>query len=149
MSQSGATITAPRPRRSPAEELDLGSTQGALGTQATGNTDGSGAVALSFAAAQLSPGTTYYYRLLATNLNGASGIERRIHNRGRACRRESHRTAAVACVSRAAGDRLPLDSRRQRETDKSAAAGESAQGCKREAKGKRKACERKARKRYA
>jgi phosphodiesterase/alkaline phosphatase D-like protein len=51
-------------------ELQLGSTPGLLGDQASGNTTST--LPLSLGVGSLTPGTTYYYKLTATNADGPS-----------------------------------------------------------------------------
>jgi hypothetical protein len=51
-------------------ELRLSDTQGSLDPLAGGNTTGSASEALAVGAGSLSPGTTYYYKLIATNADG-------------------------------------------------------------------------------
>jgi hypothetical protein len=69
VTQSGATIAATLESQGlPTRwELQLGSTPGRLGDEASGNT--TGAIPLSLGVGSLSPGTTYYYRLLASSLD--------------------------------------------------------------------------------
>jgi hypothetical protein len=71
VTQSAATITGTLEAQGlPTRwELQLGSTPGRLGDQASGNTTGT--IPLSLPVGSLSPGTTYYYSLTATNLNGS------------------------------------------------------------------------------
>jgi len=72
ITQSTATITATLdPRGLPTRyELQLGATPGALQAQAFGNTAGGAVLPLTLNVQSLSPGARYYYRLIATNLNG-------------------------------------------------------------------------------
>jgi len=67
--QNGATITARLESQGlPTRwELQLGATPGLLALQASGNTTGT--IPLSLGVGSLSPGTTYYYKLVAVNLN--------------------------------------------------------------------------------
>jgi phosphodiesterase/alkaline phosphatase D-like protein len=51
-------------------ELQLADTQGSLDFQAAGNSEGSTAETLALSAASLSPGTVYYYKLVAVNADG-------------------------------------------------------------------------------
>jgi phosphodiesterase/alkaline phosphatase D-like protein len=51
-------------------ELQLGTTRGSLDSQAAGNSEGSTAEALALSAASLTPGTVYYYKLVAVNTHG-------------------------------------------------------------------------------
>jgi hypothetical protein len=75
LTQSSVTITATLdPRGLPTRyELQLGSAPGALQAQAFGNT--AGVLPLTLTVGSLSPGTLYYYKLIATNLNGTSEPE--------------------------------------------------------------------------
>ena len=77
VTQSTATITATLdPRGLPTRyELQLGRTPGALQAEAFGNTAGAGVISLTLSVGSLSPGTLYYYRLNATNLNGTAELE--------------------------------------------------------------------------
>jgi hypothetical protein len=72
LTQSSVTITATLDPRglSTRYELQLGSTPGALQAQAFGNTAGTSVIPLTLNVGSLTPGTTYYYRLIATNLSG-------------------------------------------------------------------------------
>jgi hypothetical protein len=69
VTQSGATITATLdPQDLPTRyELQLGATPGLLQPAAAGTT--STTIPLSLAVGSLSPGTTYYYKLVAVNMN--------------------------------------------------------------------------------
>jgi hypothetical protein len=72
ITQSTATLTATLdPSGLPTRyELELGATQGLLQTVAFGNT--TSVLPLVLNVGSLSPGTIYYYRLIATNLNGTA-----------------------------------------------------------------------------
>jgi hypothetical protein len=74
VTQSSATITATLDSQGlPARyELQLGSTPGLLQAQAFGNTAGAAVFPLTLTVGSLSPGTLYYYKLIATNLNGTA-----------------------------------------------------------------------------
>jgi hypothetical protein len=73
ITQSSASITATLEARGlPTRwELRLGSTPGSLELQAAGNTEGSAAEPLALNVGSLTPGTTYYYKLIAVNPDGA------------------------------------------------------------------------------
>ena len=75
ITQSSATITATLESQGlPTRyELQLGSTPGELQEQTSGNT--TGVLPLELRIGSLSPGTTYYYRLIATSLSGSSEPE--------------------------------------------------------------------------
>jgi hypothetical protein len=75
VTQSTATITATLyPQGLPTRyELQLGSTPGLLQAEAFGNT--AGVLPLTLTVGSLSPGTLYYYKLIATSLNGTSEPE--------------------------------------------------------------------------
>jgi hypothetical protein len=75
VTQSSATITATLdPQGLPTRyELQLGSTPGLLQAEAFGNT--AGVLPLTLTVGSLSPGTLYYYKLIATSLNGTSEPE--------------------------------------------------------------------------
>jgi hypothetical protein len=72
ITQSTATITATLDAQGlPTHwELRLGNTSGELEPQAAGNTEGSSALPLALNVASLSPGTVYYYKMIAVNPNG-------------------------------------------------------------------------------
>jgi hypothetical protein len=75
VTQSNATITATLdPQGLPTRyELQLGSTPGLLQAEAFGNT--TGVLPLTLTVGSLSPGTLYYYKLIATSPNGTSESE--------------------------------------------------------------------------
>lgn len=72
ITQTGVTITTTIDARGlPAHyELRLADTQGSLEPQAAGNTTGSVAEPLAVNIASLTPGTVYYYKLIAQNPDG-------------------------------------------------------------------------------
>ncbi len=72
ITQTGVTITATIDARGlPAHyELRLADTQGSLEPQAAGNTTGSTTEPLAVNVASLTPGTVYYYKLIAVNPDG-------------------------------------------------------------------------------
>jgi hypothetical protein len=74
ITQSSATVTATlNPNGLPTRyELLLGSTPGALQAQMFGHTTGAGVLPLTLNVESLSPGTLYYYELIAINLNGTA-----------------------------------------------------------------------------
>lgn len=71
---NSATIDATLdPRGLPTRyELQLGSAPGILQAQTSGNTAASGALPIVLNVESLSPGTVYYFRIIATNVNGAA-----------------------------------------------------------------------------
>ena len=75
VTQSSATITATLDPQGllTRYELQLGSTPGLLQAEAFGNT--AGVLPLTLTVGSLSPGTLYYYKLIATSLNGTSEPE--------------------------------------------------------------------------
>jgi phosphodiesterase/alkaline phosphatase D-like protein len=76
ITQSSVTITAGLSSEGlPARyELQLGGTPGLLQAQAVGNA-ASGAIPIALSVGSLSPGTLYYYRLIATNVDGSAESE--------------------------------------------------------------------------
>lgn len=154
VTQSTATITVTLdPQGLPTRyELQLGSTPGLLQAEAFGNT--AGVLPLTLTVGSLSPGTLYYYKLVATSLNGTSepeGTFTTAPGPGASSPLTQPSTTPLLAIPAIAfptetGTTTKTTTKAQTRAQKLAAA---LKACRTKSKGKRAGCERRARKQYA
>jgi hypothetical protein len=154
VTQSTATITATLDPRglTTRYELQLGSTPGLLQAEAFGNT--AGVLPLTLTVGSLSPGTLYYYKLIATSLNGTTEPEGTLTTApgpGVSSPLTQPLTPPLLATPTTAfptesGTTTTASTKPLTRAQKLAAALKT---CRKKSKGKRSGCERRARKQYA
>jgi hypothetical protein len=156
ITQSTATITATLEARGiPTRwELSLGSTPGELEHQAAGNTESASALPLELNLASLSPGTVYYYKLIAVNPDGTVETPEASFTTAPAPAPQSATLFSPTPLLSIPNVSFPAEeagttTSTPKALTRAQKLAKALKVCRKKAKGKRAACEHQARKRYA